>query len=80
MTNDQMRPNRFGRWAKARHLYGRIIETLRAGGTVTVATATQYTHYRPKHIDLFKVTPTGVYVQHGKRWDCIDYCGFRFTS
>lgn len=27
-----------------------------------------------KHINLFKVTKNGLYIQMGKRFECIDYC------
>lgn len=79
LTNDQMKQNRYGRWAQARKLYNRIHSTLAAGGIVTIGTMTRYTHYDKRHIDMFKCNRFGVYVQRGKSWDCIDYCGFRFT-
>jgi hypothetical protein len=79
LSNEQMKENRYGRWAKARKLYGKIQATFAAGGIVTVATATRATHYNAKHSEMFRVTRTGVYIQRGKSWDCIDLCGFRFS-
>jgi hypothetical protein len=80
LANEQMRSNRYGQWAQARQLYRRIQDTLTAGGIVTVATATHAIHYYPKHANLFKATQSSVYVQHGKRWDCIDYCSIVFRT
>lgn len=80
LTNDQMLPNRFGRWATARKLYRQIQETLAAGGIVTVATQLRATHYYPQHAAMFLANQSSVYVQHGKRWDCIDYCSFVFRK
>ena len=80
MTNAEMIRNRYGRWADARRLYARIMDTLNAGGIVTVATMTHAWHIYPKHADMIRCTKTGVYMQQGKRWNCIDYCGFTFRT
>jgi hypothetical protein len=74
-TNEQMIRNRYGRWAKARKLYASIQEILKAGGCVTVSSCTKVWVYDARHINDFKCTKTGVLVRHGKRYDCIDYCG-----
>lgn len=66
------------RQARARTLYGKITETLQAGGMVQVCTYTHAKEYTAKHADMFRLGNGSVYVQRGKHWDCIDYCGFRF--
>lgn len=77
MTNEQMKSGRFLRWHKARQKIAYITHALEHGGTVVIATNLKATQYGPKHIGMFKATRTGAYVQHGKRWDCIDYCAIR---
>lgn len=74
LTNDQMKPNRFARWAKARKRINFILENLEAGRTVQIATYTKAVRYTAKHKEMFKATKTGAYVQRGKNWDCIDGC------
>lgn len=79
LRNDQMRENKYGRWALAKKLYYRIQDTFQARGIVTVATCTQAQHYDARHRFLFTYDMTGVYVQRGKHKECISLCGFRFT-
>lgn len=77
ISNEQMTPNRFGRWHAARKRIAYIKAQLTSGKTVylcTPLTAIKCTH---KHIDMLKATKTGAYVQMGKRWDCIDYSAIR---
>lgn len=78
LTNDQMKPNRFARWAKARARVAKIKSHLSAGGRVVVGTMTKATVYSAKHVDMFKATKSGAYVQRGKGWDCIDFCAVGF--
>jgi hypothetical protein len=73
MTNDQMIANRFARWHRARRMIGFIKNNLSAGHEVHVVTNLRRTVYKAKHIEMFKATKTGAYVQSGKRWVCIDY-------
>jgi len=75
ITNEQMKANRFKKWADARKRYNWIMENLRAGRTVYVTTYTKATKYTAKHAEMFKATKGGLYVQRGKNWDCLDYCG-----
>jgi hypothetical protein len=77
LTNDEMIEGRFLRWHKARVKVAWIKGHLEAGHIVDICTATRVTRCKPKHIDMFKATKTGAYMQAGKRWDCIDFCGFR---
>ena len=79
MTDDQMKPNRYLRWAKARKLVRDIQAHLAKGGKVVIGTHVKATVYSPKHIDMFKATKSGALVQHGKGWDCIDFCVVRFV-
>lgn len=78
MTNAEMIPNRYKRWADARTLVAKIRATLLADGVVIVGTCTKVTQYTRKHAQMFKATRNGAYVQRGKLWDCIDGCAFRF--
>lgn len=80
MTNEQMKPNRFLRWAKARKRIAWIKAQLGAGKTVQVATALKATRYTAKHLDMFKAARNGAFVQRGKNWDCIDGCDVRAFS
>jgi hypothetical protein len=80
ITNEQMRANRYGKWAQSRKLVKDIQDTLNAGGIVVMATYTKATQFDSRHVDMFKATKTGAYVQkRNGKWDCIDYCGFRFA-
>ena len=74
LTNEQMKPNRFLRWHKARKKIAAIKAHLSQGHTVQIGTMTHATNYKAKHIDMFKATRSGAYVQRGKSWDCIDFC------
>lgn len=81
ISNDQMRANRYGRWAKARKLVSEIQNTLSNGGYVVVATCTKATQYDSRHVTMFKATQHGAYVQNRSgKWNCIDYCNFRFAT
>lgn len=74
MTNTEMKPNRFARWHLARKRIAFIRKHLAAGNTVAISTQTRAVHYTAKHINMFKATRSGAYVQRGKSWDCIDFC------
>lgn len=77
MTNEQMKPGRFLRFYKARKRIAFIRENLAAGHIIQITTSLRAVRYSAKHIDMFKATKTGAYVQRGKSWDCIDYCDIR---
>lgn len=72
LTNAQMTANRFARWAKARAKLAKITEAMNAGATITVTTYGRQLRLTAKHADMLKATKTGLYVQRGKAWDCID--------
>lgn len=73
MTNDQMKANRFARWAKARKQYAAIIAALSAGKTVVVATQLKATKYTAKHAEMFVCKKDGLYVRHGKSLNFIGW-------
>lgn len=58
--------------------YDKIVETLKAGGAVIVATYTKATMFKAKHIDLFKFANGSIYAKYGRNWLCIDGCALRF--
>lgn len=74
MTNEQMKPNRFGRWYEARKKLNAIVKALNSGHTVMLSTYAKHTQYTKKHIGMFKATKSGLYVQQGKNWVCVDGC------
>lgn len=58
--------------------FDKIIETLKAGGAVIVATYTKATLFDARHIANFKITASGLYAKYGRTWLCIDGCALRF--
>lgn len=60
-----------------------ITEGLEAGRTVDICTATKTTRITPgnwrrwKEINtqMFRLDGRSLYLRHGKRWACIDWCG-----
>ena len=80
LTNEQMKPGRYGRWAESKKLVNKIQDTLSRGGYVVMATHTKARQYDRRHVDMFKATPTGAYVLNRTKLECINYCGFRFAT
>ena len=78
MSNEQMRANRYGKWADARRMFRQIQETLQSGGVVQVTTYTRSTLYQAKHSGMFSARKDGVYVQSGKSVVCLNSCAIRF--
>ena len=79
MDNSKMEANRFDRWAKARHTHRLIVQHLHSGGKVVIATYTRAAVYSKQHAEMFKATKTGLYVQSGKRWLCLNFSDIRLT-
>lgn len=77
MNNTQMKAGRFYKWAKARKQIAFIVSNLNAGNEVAICTQTRATVFKAKHVNMFKATKSGAYVQRGKSWDCIDFCGIK---
>lgn len=72
LTNAQMTANRFARWAKARARLAKIQNALASGATITISTYGRQLRLTSKHAEMLKATKTGLYVQRGRSWDCID--------
>jgi hypothetical protein len=47
---------------------------------VMIATPLKAWQCDKRHAAMFKATKTGAYMQQGKHWYCIDYCGIRFYT
>ena len=81
LTNAQMKPNRFAKLARGRRILRAMNACWDARGTVWFSTMTSRTPVRPKLRDCIRMDAEGsLYCQHGKRWDCIDYCRFGFEA
>lgn len=81
MSNDQMKANRFGRWHIARKQATEIIKHLNNGGTVMITNYLKAYQLDKRHTSMIKGTKSGLYMQRGKNWVCIDGCSIRlFTS
>ena len=80
MDNSEMKAGRFLKLHNGRKLFAKIQNTLAAGGVVIIATYTKATQLsKPCHAELVRLGTSGsVYLKHGKSWNCIDGCGFRF--
>jgi len=72
MSNTEMKPGRFLRFARCRAIVARIQNHLRAGGTVVIGTQTRATRFSPKHCEMFRATKGGAYFRSGKNWVCFD--------
>ena len=78
MSNEEMKPRRYYRWALARKKVRDIRQHLEAGGTVVISTWAKHTKADKRHVDMFRSSRSGAYMQRGKNWDNIDYCAIRF--
>jgi hypothetical protein len=78
MTNDEMTPNRFGRWAYARQTHARIMDTFAKGGIVILCSYTKPIQYDARYVHLFEVRKSGLYVKQGKRWVCTSNVTWKF--
>lgn len=72
MSNEQMKPNRFARWANARKTIAWIKARLEEGRIVCITNHLRSTQYSKKHVDMFVAGKTGAYVKHGKKLLCLD--------
>jgi hypothetical protein len=79
MTNDQMKPERYLKWHNYRRRLARIQATLAAGGVVQVVGYGKVLEADRRHAAMFKATRTGVYLQRGKAWDCLNFSLIRHT-
>jgi len=51
---------------------------LMSDGVVQLVTYTQARNYTKKHVDWFSANETGLYVQQGKRKECLNFSTLRF--
>jgi hypothetical protein len=58
--------------------YNAIVREISAGKLIQVTTQTHSKLY--KTVAQFKYNSTGVYVQRGKKWDCINFCKLNVVS
>jgi hypothetical protein len=80
ITNAQMKPNRYARWAEARKRLAFIQNALRAGRRVTLGTYLRATTYDARHLGMFTADRGGCYVQRGKHRDEISGCAIIVTD
>lgn len=73
MKNSEMKAGRFAKWAKARRRLAAINAAFDAGRTVQVVTSMRVTNYAPKHRAMFVATRSGLFVQSGKKFLCLDF-------
>lgn len=73
MSNQEMIPNRFAKFAAARRKVAWINEMLASGKTVAITNHLRSVRYNTKHIGQFKATKSGAYVQQGTKLVCIDH-------
>lgn len=77
MTNADMKPGRFAKWALARRKLAFIRSNIEAGRMVQLATYLKAYRLTAKHLDMVKATKAGLYMQSGKSWLCIDGCSIK---
>lgn len=74
MSNAEMIPGRFEKWAVARRRCRWIQGHLAAGRIVLISTYTRSTKLSAKHSDFVQARKSGLYLRSGKNWVCIDGC------
>jgi hypothetical protein len=75
MTNEQMKPNRFARMMENKTIYEKILDAIKKGFSIQITTYTHSKIYSKS--EQFKLGKSGVYVQRGKNWDCINGASIR---
>jgi hypothetical protein len=75
MKNSDMTENRYLIMYQNKKLYNGIISEIEGGAAIQVTTYTQSRIYTKA--SQFRLGKTGVYVQRGKHWDCINFCSIR---
>lgn len=74
LTNAQMTPNRFAKWAYNRRKLRWMREQWAAGRVVYIASYTRTTKATAKHADMFKADARGLWMQSGKNWVDVGLC------
>ena len=80
MSNDEMKANRYRRWYVARKQAAEIIMHLNNGGIVMIGNHLKAWQLDKRHVSMIKATKTGLYMQRGKNWDCIDGCSIKLYT
>jgi hypothetical protein len=79
MNNTDMKAGRYLKRQTGKRMFFGITNHLQAGGSVLICTYTRATKLQAKHIDMITLGKSGsVYIQAGKRRDCIDFCGIKY--
>jgi hypothetical protein len=80
ISNQDMKAGRFLKLQDGKRIFNGIISHLKNNGIVYICTYTRATKLTKKHIGMIKISKNGsVYMQSGKKWNCIDYCGIKFN-
>lgn len=75
MKNSEMRENRFASALRYKRMYESILSAIANGCQIQTMTQTHVkTYTKPSQ---FKWNMTGLYVQSGKNWSCINYTKVR---
>lgn len=63
-------------------LYNDITKHLQNGGAVMIFTYSKAWILRAKHLPNLRLSNNGkeLFMRRGKSWDCVSYCGFRFSK
>jgi len=59
--------------------FKKIKAHLASGGSIIISTHLKAWKLSRKHADLLTFNGHSLYLQHGKRNDCIDYCAISFS-
>ena len=80
IANNDMKAGRFLKLYQGKKMFNAIKNHLESEGTVLICTYTKATKLNKKHIGMIKIGKSGsVYMQSGKNWNCIDYCGIKLV-
>ena len=78
LNNSEMKKGRILKIYNGKKRFNTIDQHLKNGGSILICTYTRATKYTPKHREMFMLGKSGsVYVQRGKNWDSIDFCGIK---
>lgn len=73
MTNSEMKEGRFYKWHNYRKMIASIRQTLAADGVIQIVGYGRVLECDKRHVEMFKATKSGAYVQRGKSWDCLNF-------
>ena len=78
MSNDEMTPGRFLRWAVARKKHAWIVQRVKEGRTVVLSTHLKGTRIGLAQLSQVRASRTGLLVRHGSKW--LDYSHAKLTT